>query len=140
MVLTSPEYSLDRSARVFGDETRRRAPHGLMQEYLNAAPHVVWGLVSNGLVLRLLRDNPSLTRPAYVEADLNLIFEDQLYADFVALWLIFHATRLKPGSRWTHVLYSRILASGEPRARGASAFQSASWSRRSTRVNLAVAF
>src|SRR5690606_8852738 len=44
----------------------------------------------------LLRDNPSLTRPADIEADLELIFEDQLYADFAALWLTIHATRLRP--------------------------------------------
>jgi len=44
-----------------------------------------------------LRENPSLTRPAYVEADLERIFEEGLYADFAALWLVMHVSRLAPG-------------------------------------------
>lgn len=97
LVLTTRQYDLDRSGDPrFGEEGRRRTPHGLMQEYLNAAPEVLWGIVCNGTRLRLLRDNPSLTRPAYIEGDLELIFEDQLYADFAALWLTIHATRLRP--------------------------------------------
>ena len=43
-----------------------------------------------------MRGNPSLTRPAFVEADLELIFGEQLYADFVLLWLAFHGSRLRP--------------------------------------------
>jgi hypothetical protein len=43
--------------------------------------------------LRLTRDNASLTRPAYVEADLRRIFEADLFADFTALWLLVHASR-----------------------------------------------
>ena len=97
LVLTTRQYELDRGGDPrFGEEGRRRTPHGLMQEYLNATPDVLWGIVCNGTRLRLLRDNPSLTRPAYIEGDLELIFEDQLYADFAALWLTIHATRLRP--------------------------------------------
>ena len=44
-------------------------------------------------VLRLVRDNASLTRPAYIEADLRRIFEDEAFADFAALWLLIHASR-----------------------------------------------
>src|SRR5690606_41566030 len=36
------------------------------------------------------------SRPAFVEADSQLIFEEELYSDFVALWLIVHASRLEP--------------------------------------------
>ena len=96
MALVPWLYELDRGDQRFGDETRRRAPHSLIQEYLNASKDSLWGIVSNGLRLRLLRDNPSLTRPAYVEADLQLIFEEELYSDFVALWLIIHASRFEP--------------------------------------------
>src|SRR5690606_23460445 len=96
MALVPSVYELDRSDARFGDDTRRRTPHGLVQEYLNASKDSLWGIVSNGLSLRLLRDNPSLTRPAFVEADLQLIFEEELYSDFAALWLIVHASRLEP--------------------------------------------
>ena len=34
-----------------------------MQEFLNADDDCLWGIVSNGSKLRVLRDNPSLTRP-----------------------------------------------------------------------------
>lgn len=95
-VLTVRDVDLDRADPRFGDEGRRRAAHGLMQELLNADDSCLWGLISNGVTLRLLRDNPSLTRPAYIEADLERIFEEQLYSDFAALWLALHASRLRP--------------------------------------------
>lgn len=96
VLLTTHEYDLDRADPRFGEEGRRRAPHGLMQELLNASDDALWGIVANGTKLRLLRDNPSLTRPAHIEADLDLIFAEQLYPDFAALWLLAHASRLKP--------------------------------------------
>lgn len=93
LVLTGPDFDLDKSHPAFGDEGRRRSPQGLLQEYLNASGEALWGIVSNGLVLRILRDNPSMTRPAFVEVDLARLFEDDLYPDFVALWLTLHASR-----------------------------------------------
>jgi type I restriction-modification system DNA methylase subunit len=96
VLLTRREFELDRADPRFGEEGRRRAPHGLMQEVLNATDHSLWGIVANGTRLRLVRDNPSLTRPAYIEADLELIFAEQLYSDFAALWLVAHASRLRP--------------------------------------------
>ncbi len=95
LVLTTADHDLDRAAAPFGDDGRRR-PHGLVQEYLNAADGCLWGLVANGRQVRLLRDNPSLTRPAYIEADLERMFEEQLFADFAAFWLLFHSSRLTP--------------------------------------------
>src|SRR5262245_41807745 len=37
----------------------RQSPHGLLQELLNRSEERLWGFVSNGLLLRLLRDNSS---------------------------------------------------------------------------------
>jgi hypothetical protein len=96
LLLTTYTYDLDRSVKAFGDDGRRRAPHAAMQEYLNAESEKLWGIVSNGNYLRLLRDNPSLTRPAYIEADLQRIFDESLYPDFAALFLIAHASRTAP--------------------------------------------
>jgi hypothetical protein len=95
IVLTTSDYLLDKSNSLFGEEGRKRSPHGLLQEYLNADETCLWGIVSNGLKIRLLRDNPSLTRPAYIEADLQRIFDEELFADFAAFWLIFHASRFR---------------------------------------------
>lgn len=84
---------LDILAPAFGDGGRRRSAFGLAQEYLNAAESATWGLATDGLVLRILRDNASLTRPAWIEADLLRIFTEERYADFAALWLLAHETR-----------------------------------------------
>ena len=96
LVLSTADVSLDCADAQFGDDGRRRAAHNLMQELLNGSDSHAWGIVSNGTTLRLLRDNPSLSRPAYLEADLQQIFQEQLYADFAALWLLASATRLQP--------------------------------------------
>src|SRR5690606_19672598 len=69
MALVPSGYAPDGGDGGFGDGTRRGPPHGLVQEYLNASKASLWGVASSGLSLRPLRDNPSLTRPAFVEAD-----------------------------------------------------------------------
>ena len=93
LLLTTRDFNLDRSDPRFGYEGKRQAPHGVMQEFLNAEDDCLWGIVSNGSKLRMLRDNASLTRPAFIEADLDLVFEEELYPDFAALWLAAHASR-----------------------------------------------
>lgn len=73
-----------------------QSPHGLLQELLNRSPDRLWGMVTNGRTLRILRDNASLTRQAYVEFDLEAIFAGEAYADFALLWYLAHGTRLEP--------------------------------------------
>jgi hypothetical protein len=82
------------------------APHALVQEYLNRADAALWGIVSNGRTLRLLRDSTSLTRQAYVEFDLEAIFEGELYADFALLWSVLHRSRFE-GERPSDCLLER---------------------------------
>jgi hypothetical protein len=71
-------------------------PHGLVQEFLNRSPDHVWALVTNGLRLRVLRDSQALSRQSYLEFDLEALFAGEVYADFVVLWLVVHATRFAP--------------------------------------------
>jgi hypothetical protein len=71
----------------------RRSPAALLQDWLNATDHALWGLVFAGDRVRLMRDNASLTRPAWIEADLGAMFRDEMFADFTAFWLLTHATR-----------------------------------------------
>jgi len=73
----------------------KTSPHGLLQDFLNRSEHHLWGFLSNGLQLRILRDNKSLTRQAYVEFDLAAMMEGQVYADFVLLWLFCHQSRVQ---------------------------------------------
>ena len=96
LLLVTHDFDLDRADPRLGGNGRRLAPHGVMQEYLNAEAEALWGMVSNGSKLRILRDNPSLTRPSYIEADLDLVFTEELYPDFAALWLSTHASRFMP--------------------------------------------
>lgn len=93
LVFAAHDQGLDKPSTRHGDGVRRRSPFLLAQEYLNASGDCLWAVVSNGLKLRILRDNPSLTRPAYIEADLEAIFNEGLYPDFTALWLLAHASR-----------------------------------------------
>lgn len=71
------------------------SPHGLVQEFLNRSDDHLWGIVTNGLLLRILRDNASLTKQAYVEFDLDAMFAGDLFSDFVVLWLTCHRTRFE---------------------------------------------
>jgi len=75
----------------------RSSPHSLIQELLNVSEESQWGIVSNGLRLRILRDNLSLTRQAFLEFDLEELFEGDIYSDFVLLWLFCHQSRFENG-------------------------------------------
>lgn len=78
-----------------GSGTRKKSAHQLAQEYLNASRDCLWAIVTNGKTLRLLRDADTLTRPNFLEFDLETILRDDQhrYADFSALWRILHASR-----------------------------------------------
>ncbi|NCC32882.1 MAG: hypothetical protein EOM24_12815, partial [Chloroflexia bacterium] len=71
----------------------RLSPHALVQEYLNSTEHL-WGIVTNGERLRLLRDSARFTRPAYVEFDLRAILEGEKFSEFAILYRLLHRTRL----------------------------------------------
>jgi hypothetical protein len=93
VVVPLPE-GLDRpSATLFAMFGHRTSAALAVQDWLNAQDTALWGLACSGERLRILRDNPSLTRPAYIEADLRRIFEADSLADFAALWLLMHASR-----------------------------------------------
>ena len=89
----SRKTGIDEALAQFGDETRRRSASQLLQEYLNADEDALWGIALDGCTLRLMRDNASLTRPAWIEANLERILTEGLFADFSMLWLVIHASR-----------------------------------------------
>lgn len=93
VVVAPAGAGLDTPLPELGGDGRRRSAFGLLQEVLNASGTALWGLASDGLVLRIGRDNASLTRPAWIEADLARIFAEDLYPDFAALWLVAHESR-----------------------------------------------
>ncbi len=95
------------------------APQSMVQELLNRTDAHLWAIVSNGCTLRLLRDSRSLAGSAYVEFDLELIFDEQLFPDFVLLFRLLHASRLAvpagepPASCWLEKWRADTLKQGE---------------------------
>ena len=71
----------------------RLAPHALLQEYINRTDQV-WGLVTNGKILRILRDSQRMRKQAYIEFDVQQMMAGEKYADFALLYRLLHRTRL----------------------------------------------
>lgn len=104
--LLGPGASLDR--RNPGVAGAARAPQAMLQEFLNREDANLWAILSNGSKLRLLRDSTALAGSAYLEFDLDAIFEGDLYAEFLLLYMLAHSTRMEkrsgseagPGDCW----------------------------------------
>lgn len=71
----------------------RMSAHALVQEYLNLSEQL-YAVVTNGRLLRLLRDSSRLVKLTYLEFDLDRIFNDGLFADFAVLYRLLHSSRL----------------------------------------------
>lgn len=78
---------------VTGLGSRKKSAARLAQEFLDASTACTWALVTNGRRIRLMRDAATLTRPTYLEFDLETILTEKRYPDFKALWRILHASR-----------------------------------------------
>ena len=91
----SETSALDRGSAQFGQDGRKRSPHSCLQECLNADDSANWGVLLSGDRLRLLHDNPSLVKPAYLAADLELMIEGERIDEFSVLWLLLHASRFQ---------------------------------------------
>jgi hypothetical protein len=85
--LDSPDTDKRAGARV--------SPHSLLQEFLNESDAHLYGFVSNGLKFRILRDNASLVRPAYIEFDLETIMETKAFGEFYLFFLLTHQSRVE---------------------------------------------
>lgn len=86
-------HETDARFAVVGSGARKKSPFMLAQELLNASPDHLWAIASNGKTLRLLRDSATLTRPSYLEVDLQDLLGGQRYAEFANIWRLLHASR-----------------------------------------------
>jgi methylase of polypeptide subunit release factors len=92
--LVGCQVELDRKAKgVRG--AAQSSPHSMVQDFLNRSEGHLWGFCSNGLRLRILRDNQSLSRQAFIEFDLESMFEGEVFSDFALLWLLCHQSRVE---------------------------------------------
>ena len=118
VVIVPPSDDLDRASAYLsashGTEVgRRRSAASSLQDWLNQTDQALWGFCTNGDQLRLMRDNASLTRPAFVEVNLREIFESENFADFAVVWQLFHATRFgAPGTPVTDCALERWREAG----------------------------
>ena len=118
MHLLGHRIELDRRTQgVAGAATS--SPQSMVQELLNRSDAHLWALLSNGLTLRLLRDSTSLVGSAYVEFDLEAIFDADLFADFLLLFSVCHQSRLEvrdpekgAASCWLEAWRTESLESG----------------------------
>ena len=64
------------------------------QEFLNLRDDFLWAIVTNGKTIRLMRDNPSMTRPSYLTFDVEQILGGNGdFAAFAFMWRMLHGSR-----------------------------------------------
>ncbi|WP_435189634.1 Eco57I restriction-modification methylase domain-containing protein [Streptomyces sp. bgisy126] len=68
-------------------------PQSMVQDCLNRTEAHLWAVVTNGRRLRLLRDSSSFSTAAYVDFDLEALFDGELFSEFVLLYSLLHASR-----------------------------------------------
>ncbi|MBU3751374.1 MAG: SAM-dependent DNA methyltransferase, partial [Mycobacterium sp.] len=95
------------------------SPQSMVQELLNRTDEYLWAILANATTLRLIRDSTSLVGSAYVEFDLDAIFDGDLFADFLLLYSLCHVSRLEsrdpeigPASCWLEQWRQGALESG----------------------------
>jgi len=79
----------------------RISPHALVQEYLNRTEHL-WGIATNGKKFRLLRDSERLSRPTYLEFDLEQMMDGEHFSEFQLFYRLIHHTRWPQNTEVAH--------------------------------------
>ncbi|TKA11901.1 Eco57I restriction-modification methylase domain-containing protein [Actinacidiphila oryziradicis] len=93
-------------------------PQSMVQECLNRTEAHVWGALTNGRQLRLLRDSSALATASYVEFDLEAIFDGELFSEFVLLYRLLHVSRFEvaegatQSACWLEKWRTEAIASG----------------------------
>ena len=111
-----PTWASDLDKRPGGAGTT--PPQSLVQEALNRTSAHLWAVVTNGRQLRLLRDSSALATAAYVEFDLEAIFDGELFNEFVLLYRLLHASRFQvaegepPATCWLEKWRTEAITSG----------------------------
>lgn len=88
--------TLDKSSLDFRAKgaQRKKSPHATMLEYLNNTENV-YGIVSNGKTLRIIRNTGQLVKLTYIEFDLQRMLEEDKYTEFCLMFRLLHSTRFR---------------------------------------------
>lgn len=108
VVVAPLNCKLDDSLSIFaieGSGSRKKSAFQLAQELLNASDAHLWALVTNGKQLRLLRDAASLTRPSFLEIDLQDVLQGQRFSEFANIWRLLHASRAALNDKPEHCIW-----------------------------------
>lgn len=73
---------------------RKKSAHATMLEYLNATENV-YGIISNGQLLRIIRNSGQLVKLTYIEFDLHRMLEEDKYTEFCLMFRLLHASRFR---------------------------------------------
>ena len=73
---------------------RKKSAHATMLEYLNATENV-YGIISNGHLLRIIRNSGQLVKLTYIEFDLRRMLEEDKYTEFCLMFRLLHASRFR---------------------------------------------
>ncbi|KUN22123.1 restriction endonuclease [Streptomyces antibioticus] len=90
----------------------------MIQDCLNRTEAHLWAVLTNGRRLRLLRDSSSFSTAAYVEFDLEALFDGELFSEFVLLYSLLHASRFAvaegaaPSGCWLEKWRTEAVTSG----------------------------
>lgn len=110
-------HGLDDISDIFtieGSGSKKRSVFRLAQEFLNASIDCTWGMATNGLKIRLLRDAATLTRPSFLEFDLETILSQKRYPDFAGLWRTLHSSRaVTPDRKDTSCTWEQWRSEGQ---------------------------
>lgn len=90
----------------------------MLQDCLNRTEAHLWAVLTNGRRVRLLRDSSSFATAAYVDFDLEAIFDGELFSEFVLLYCVLHASRFAvpegaaPAGCWLEKWRAEAVTSG----------------------------
>lgn len=116
MVVAPFHIKLDDSLPLFvveGSGSRKKSAFQVAQELLNASDAHLWAIVTNGRQLRLLRDAASLTRPSFLEFDIQDVLEGQRFSEFANLWRLLHASRAAINDKPEHSIWEAWRETGK---------------------------
>ena len=93
-------------------------PQSMLQDCLNRSDEHLWGVLSNGRQLRLLRDSSALAGAAFIEFDLEAMFDGELFNEFVLLYRLLHVSRFEipdgaaPSACWLEKWRTEAIEAG----------------------------